>query len=955
MDHRLVIGLLFVSFCLSGPASVWAQDKPLTHDAYDRWEEIEDRALSDDGQWALYVTQPPKGDGELQVKHLESDQQHTVARGEQASFTESNQFAVFLIDPPHDSTRQAKLDDVPPPKRPKDDLGLLTLSSGEVTEIDRVQSYKLPEDGQDWIAYHHDPPRPDSAESEGDSEGEGNEEEDGETEGAPLVIRHLDSGQEWRYEDVTDYAFSENGRLFAYTVTDSTSGSIHAARLDGDAPEVTTVHSGASNYPQFALDNAGEQLSFLAGPDSTDVPHHDNTLYHWRVGDDEPTAVAQSGAAALPADWLVSEQADLSFSEDGTRVFFGSAPAPPPPVETDSLLEDEKVEVDVWNWKDPYLQPMQKERAEEKKKQTYRAVYFTQADRLMQIATEELPAVTVAEEGNADVALGVTNRPYRQKLSWDWPPAYDAYLIDLQDGEREQVLEKVQSAPQLSPEGNYLTWWDREAREWKALATDDRTRMTLSQDIPHPLYDHRHDRPYPPGPYGLAGWTEGDEQVLIYDKHDVWAINPAQPEAARSVTEEQGRADTLRFRYVQLDPDRDPAAWGEWPSPVNPPTVVPDGPLLFSAFNIETKASGFYRDRVEGSNRPTQLVMKERSYSTPTQADDATRVLYTRESFQEFPNLWVADQSFSTPTKISTVNPQQSEYRWGTAELVEWTSANGETLEGILYKPEDFDPSKEYPMMTYFYEQYSDDLYQHYAPAAGRSIINFTFYVSRGYVVFVPDIHYETGYPGESAMQSVMPGVTMLADEPWIDKDNIGVQGHSWGGYQIAYMVTKTDLFAAAEAGAPVSNMISAYGGIRWGSGMSRMFQYEDTQSRIGSSLWDMPMRYIYNSPIFWADRIETPLMMMHNDEDSAVPWEQGIELFVALRRLNKPAWLINYTGEVHWPTDLAEMRDWTTRMQQFFDHYLKDAPAPVWLKEGVPAVKTDRTLGLEPAETDEQ
>jgi dipeptidyl aminopeptidase/acylaminoacyl peptidase len=209
------------------------------------------------------------------------------------------------------------------------------------------------------------------------------------------------------------------------------------------------------------------------------------------------------------------------------------------------------------------------------------------------------------------------------------------------------------------------------------------------------------------------------------------------------------------------------------------------------------------------------------------------------------------------------------------------------------------------------------------------------------------------GYPGESAMQSVMPGVTRLADEEWIDEENIGVQGHSWGGYQIAYMVTKTDLFAAAEAGAPVSNMISAYGGIRWGSGMSRMFQYEETQSRIGSSLWDMPMRYIYNSPIFWADRIDTPLMMMHNDEDSAVPWEQGIELFVALRRLNKPAWLINYTGEVHWPTDLAEMRDWTTRMQQFFDHYLKDAPAPVWLDEGIPATKQERTLGLEPVRTD--
>jgi dipeptidyl aminopeptidase/acylaminoacyl peptidase len=284
---------------------------------------------------------------------------------------------------------------------------------------------------------------------------------------------------------------------------------------------------------------------------------------------------------------------------------------------------------------------------------------------------------------------------------------------------------------------------------------------------------------------------------------------------------------------------------------------------------------------------------------------------------------------------------------------MEWTSLDGKRLQGILYKPEDFDPSQQYPMMVYFYERNSDDLHEHHIPAAGRSVINFTFYASRGYVIFVPDIPYKIGYPGESAMNAVMPGVTQLMDQGFIDRDNVGVQGHSWGGYQIAYMVTRTNLFAAAEAGAPVSNMISAYGGIRWGSGMSRMFQYEDTQSRIGGSLWEKPLRYIENSPIFWADKIETPLLMMHNDHDTAVPWEQGIELFVALRRLGKPAWLINYNDEPHWPTTLANKRDWTRRMQQFFDHYLKDAPAPIWLEEGVPAIEKGRMLGLEPVVTD--
>jgi dipeptidyl aminopeptidase/acylaminoacyl peptidase len=216
--------------------------------------------------------------------------------------------------------------------------------------------------------------------------------------------------------------------------------------------------------------------------------------------------------------------------------------------------------------------------------------------------------------------------------------------------------------------------------------------------------------------------------------------------------------------------------------------------------------------------------------------------------------------------------------------------------------------------------------------------------------VFVPDIPYKVGFPGQSALNAVVPGVLHLQSLGFVDEENIGVQGHSWGGYQISYLVTRTNIFKAAEAGAPVSNMISAYGGIRWGSGMSRMFQYERTQSRIGGSLWEYPMRYMENSPIFWADKIETPLLMMHNDEDTAVPWYQGIELFVALRRLGKPAWMLNYNGEKHGLGKFQNKRDWAIRMQQFFDHYLKGAPAPVWLEEGLPAIRKGKTLGLEPA-----
>ena len=251
-------------------------------------------------------------------------------------------------------------------------------------------------------------------------------------------------------------------------------------------------------------------------------------------------------------------------------------------------------------------------------------------------------------------------------------------------------------------------------------------------------------------------------------------------------------------------------------------------------------------------------------------------------------------------------------------------------------------------MIVYFYEKYSNGLHNHYTPKPSRSTVNFTYYVSNGYLIFVPDIVYKTGFPGQSAYNSVVSGTLQLMQNPWVDKEHIGIQGQSWGGYQVAYLITQTDMFAAAMAGAPVSNMTSAYGGIRWGSGMSRMFQYEGSQSRIGGTLWEMPWRYIENSPVFFADKVETPLLMMHNDKDGAVPWYQGIEYFVALRRLDKPVWMLTYNGAPHNLKRRADCKDLSIRMQQFFDHYLKGAPAPVWMEYGIPAVDKGKDMGYE-------
>ncbi len=266
----------------------------------------------------------------------------------------------------------------------------------------------------------------------------------------------------------------------------------------------------------------------------------------------------------------------------------------------------------------------------------------------------------------------------------------------------------------------------------------------------------------------------------------------------------------------------------------------------------------------------------------------------------------------------------------------------------MLVKPDGFDPKKKYPMIVNFYEKSSDGLNDYRSLEPHRSQINYTFYANRGYLVFNPDIPYRTGYPGESCLNSVISGVTYLMNQGFVDEKRIGVQGHSWGGYQAAYLVTKTDIFRCAEAGAPVVNMFSAYSGIRWESGLMRQFQYEHQQSRIGGSIWEYPMRYFENSPLFSMDKVHTPVLILQNDNDGAVPWYQGIEFYGALRRLNKPAWMLNYNGEPHWPVKLQNRLDFQTRMQQYFDYYLKDGPMPRWMERGVPAMEKGILQGLE-------
>jgi dipeptidyl aminopeptidase/acylaminoacyl peptidase len=943
--YALATALLLV------PSALFAQatKRPLDHEAYDRWNRIQASQLSDDGGWLHYVLSPVDGDGSLVVRRVREQSEQVIPRGTAPAFTPDARFVVFRILPTRAAREAAEEDDedVPP-----DSLGILDTGTGQVTKIERVRSFAVAEESSEWVAYHR-VPTDDENEQQDEQQGRQGREEreqspanealeerrDDKDEGTTLVLRNLRTGREVELPFVTSYEFTADGSTLLYVAANEAGTADGIYRVATASGQSTPILTGEGLYEQVTLDEEDRQVAFLTNRDfwTSEDEVIGRTLYHASLTGGEARALAREGTSGIPQGWWVSEHGTLAFSPDGSRLFFGTAPRPvPEPTDKDELLEN--VVVDIWNWRDPFLQSQQLTDAEDELERTYQAVVFLDRSNVVQLADPSLPSVSVANERDGDVALGEDDNPYRQIISWDTRFA-DLYLVNVRTGARELVAKNLRGGGDLSPNGSFAYWWDGgefgtdDPRGWMVLDLGSREVKNVTAGIEVPVYDEIDDHPAPAPSHGLAGWTEDDRYMVVHDAHDLWLVDPRGREAPRNLTAGFGRQNNLRFRIDQT-------GWEDETIPLN-------RDVLLTAFNLGTKEDGFYRTRLDRAQAPTRVVMDAVSFGGLQKAENADVFLFTKSTFQNFPDLWVTDGTFQGQRKLTNANPQQAEYNWGSAELVSWTSADGTPLQGILYKPENFDPTKQYPMMTFFYERYSDGLYSYFAPTPGTSI-NRTFYTSRGYLVFVPDIPYKAGYPGESAMNAVVPGILSQVAKGFVDKENIGVQGHSWGGYQIAYMVTRTNIFAAAEAGAPVSNMTSAYGGIRWETGRVRQMQYETGQSRIGGTLWNAQQRFIENSPLFAADKIQTPLLILHNDEDGAVPWQEGIQFFAALRRLGKPAWLINYNGQGHGVSGEYRQKDWAIRMQQFFDHYLQDAPAPVWMVDGVPATMKGKTLGLE-------
>jgi len=986
--RRFVPALLLSLAC-----AVAQEPRALTHDDYDQWKSLRSVTHRRDGAWIGCQIEPQVGDGVLEIREVAGERLYRVPMGTGARFGADGNHVVFTIAPSKVAEREKKIEELRKkakkaaagggeeeggekpaesgePRRGREgggpasrrgsgaggesgdgtkersELAILDLRTGAIEKLGKVKGFTLPEDVP-VLLFHREKPEPakpekpepgEKAAAEGEPKEPAESKTGGESkppakkpdplektraEGTELVIRDLTTGTERRIADVAAYGTSRNGAFAWYHTSAKKPAAdvkygVFVLPLAGGEP--VHVLDGILHVANVQFDRDERCLAFTSDRDdfAADKPRSD--LWLWEVAAPAATRIVGPDTPGLPAGLRVS--GDLSFSRDGSVLAFSAQDAPEP--DALPILPEDKVVLDLWNWRDGQLQTQQQKRTGNERNPERTAVWHRDQRRLQLLGDERLRTMRFVGPDGAWM-LATDGRAYEQEVTWDGRYA-DVWLVNSLSGARQRVLEKLRGNVTTSPGGRWLVWFDADYHWWSHdVLTGARRDLTAQLGVPFHRTDD--DHPEPDAPHGIGGWTEGDRDVLLYDEFDVWKVALASGDAV-CVTDGFGRANRLRLRVQSLprDPDRQ----------------YVDDELLLASTQLDTMAEGFFADALDRAQKPRRLFEGDCNLADLVRPRGSDRLFFTKSTFATFPDLWTSAGDFTAQRRLTDANPQQKDFRWGSSKLVHWIDGDGGRRSGILIEPDGFDRTKKYPLMVTFYERMTQGLHNYVAPAPGTSP-NASYYVSNGYLWFMPDVHYEIGYPGASCVKCVVSGVQHLIAQGFVDETAIGAAGHSWGGYQTAFLVTQTNIFAAVESGAPVCNMLSAYGGIRYETGMSRQFQYEKTQSRIGGTPWEYPLRYQINSPIWYADKVRTPVLILHNDQDGAVPWTQGIEYFTALRRLGKECYLFNYNGEGHGLRQRQNMKDWTRRMSEYFAHHLKKAPAPKWMTDGVPFHDRDR------------
>lgn len=929
------ITCILVLFALLFSNQYYAQKKELGPEVYNSWNRISETHLTANGKHAVYVVNPYRGDGKLYIVNLESGKIDSVARGYDAKITTESQFVSFKIHPGFDTLRRAELNKEKKEKWPKDTLAVWFFKNDSLVKKGPVKEFSVSEKGNTLAFIGHTNEWPTGYLSKKEQKKESQAQKKSgkpKTDGKLLTIQDLNTNKLVLFKHVTQIEVSKSGRYVAFIQQEKfKKDSLRLNVYDNKNKTTWTANKRVLEYAGLNFSGTQEQLLGLY---TTDTASNKRWVLFELKPEAKTISILIDSSKVFDNNEVLSSTFKPYYNNQDSDLFFGVFDKPEKPFK-DTLLESEKAKLDLWHWKDDRLQPQQLVELKRDQNRTNLFVYHTKTNEFVRLGQDSL-RLRNSEKLPQEFILASSDEAYRFE-TWKYPNFANYYLISVSDGKIIPILEKKSEAPTLAPDQKHLVYWNENTKQFYLMDTKTQVETCITCGLNVNLLEDINGMIFDPQPIGVIGWGPEDKTVFVAAEKDI-VLYDLEKKKAVIFTDLFKKTDTdTNYTYSLHKLNSDSLRF------------YPEYTLLVKV-DKTTKAEEVYRIKGDFFQANFELIAgSNHSYGSFRKAKNSDRLLMTRASNKDYPDLYTSTKAGEDIKQISTCNPQQSQYNWSTVELIKWNSYSGIPLEGLLYKPENFDVNLEYPLLVYFYETYSDQLHNHYAPKPTASIIFPTEYASAGYVVFIPDIRYTAGHPANGAYDCIMSGTdAVLQKYTNIDPKRLGLQGQSWGGYQTAQLITMTDRYAAAMAGAPVSNMFSAFGGIRWGSGYSRQFQYEHSQSRIGKTIWDAPELYIENSPLFGLPKVKTPLLIMHNDEDGAVPWYQGIELFVGLRRLQKPVWMLNYNGDDHNLMKPANRMDLSIRMRQFFDFYLLGKAEPLWLKVGIPAIEKGKKAKYE-------
>jgi dipeptidyl aminopeptidase/acylaminoacyl peptidase len=931
---------------LKNPEASTKAPRPIGMADIAAWRGIQATALSPDGQWFAYRAGPAEGDGEVIVRQTKGDKEYKFAAGPAGfggplTFSHDSRWFAFPINPPRPAAGATT-----PPQPAVNKVGLVNLASGAKTEFEGMRRFLFSGEAATHLALHKAAAPPSAGAPKGPAS---TPPEPQRSSGTDLVLHELATGTDLTLGNVGEFTFDKKGHWLALTV-DTRDQFGNGVQLRNMATAALVVlDSGKAVYQSLAWTEKGDGLTVLKGIEDKihegklhsvlGFTHFDKTPPHQVVFDPHADSTFPSGmtissnrAPAWTEDLsgilfgihkLKKKQDKAPTKDDATKIAEGGKPGKDGPKSGDKpgSAAKEKPDLVIWHWSDDRLQSQQQVQAGQDKSLSYLAIYHPAEKKFLRLAADPLRQVAAAPKQRW--AIGLDTKSYDLMSTLDGRRYQDVYVIDLQTGTRRQALTKNRWYFGPSTDGTHFLYYD-DGHFWThELATGKSYNITA--DTPASFIntedDHNVDRP----PTRTMGWSKDGNFVLLSDNWDVWKV-PVHGGPSVNLTED-GKKDAIRYRLrIPLDPEEK--------------GIDLNAPIYFSMQGEWSKKAGI--GRVDPNKTGvTRLLWDDAEFSTLQKARRADVFIYTRETHHDYPDYYVTDASLKAGKRLTTGVPDQDQFLWsGGAMLVDYTSAKGDKLQGALYLPANYEKGKSYPTIVYIYEKLSTNLHRYQPPSANG--FNKTLYTSNGYAVFMPDIKYKVNDPGRSAVWCVLPALEAAVATGVVDKKRVGLHGHSWGGYQTAFLITQTDAFKAAVAGAPLTNLVSMYSSIYWNSGSANQPIFESSQGRFTGAYWDDLDAYIRNSPVYHAKNVKTPLILLHNDKDGAVDWNQGIEYFNTLRRLQKPVVLLQYKGENHGLVKPANRKDYTVRMREFFDHHLMDRPAPAWLREGVPHLQLD-------------